>query len=111
MPPQRPTSRRGGPSDHQRQGQTRGRGRGDENRRPQRQSPTKFRGNCIDLQGQVFDCSDYKQADTFVNTLKRISEYIGAEYKHGGDIHSSILHKVKIIVPLPIAPIFAVGQP
>jgi hypothetical protein len=78
-----------------------GHGRGN---RPQRQPPVKFKGNCTDLQGQIFDCSDYKQADTFVNTLKRVSEYVGAQYKHGGDIRSSIVHEVKITIPTPTAP-------
>ena len=41
---------------------------------------TKFKGNCAELQGCIFDCSDYKQADTFVSTLKRVSEHIGSTY-------------------------------
>ena len=45
---------------------------------------TPASGNCSDLSGIIFDWSDYKQADTFfVNTLKRISEYAGTEFKHG----------------------------
>jgi hypothetical protein len=44
------------------------------------------KGNCSNLSGQVFHCSNYKQADTFVNTLKRISQYVSAEYKHEGGI-------------------------
>jgi hypothetical protein len=99
-PPQ--SQRRGGPPSG-RSNQGRGRGRFSGNR-PQRQPPAKFRGNCTNLQGQIFDCSDYKQADTFVNTLKRFSEYVGAEYKHGGDIRSSIIHEVKISIPIPPAP-------
>jgi hypothetical protein len=38
------------------------------------------------LQGHIFDCSDYKQAGTFINTLKQISKYFGTEYIHGGNI-------------------------
>ena len=53
---------------------------------PQGTANNKFKGNCAELAGCVFDCSDYKQADTYVTTLKRISEHIGATYKHGGDI-------------------------
>ena len=70
----RTASRRPNPG---RQTQGRGRGNGQSNR-PSRQPPAKFKGNESDLLGQIFDCSDYKQADTFVTTLKRISEYIGA---------------------------------
>ena len=83
--------------------QGRGRGRGPGNR-PQRQPPARFKGNQSELQGQIFDCSDYKQADTFVSTLKRISEYIGAQYKHGGDIRSSILQGTKTTISIPTAP-------
>ena len=30
----------------------------------------KFKGNCADLDGHIFDCSDYKQADTYVHMHK-----------------------------------------
>ncbi len=77
MTVQRPPSRRGSqPSGQQPQGRGCGRSGGN---RPHQPPPSKFKGNCTDLQGNIFDCSDYKQADTFVNTLKRISEYAGAE--------------------------------
>ena len=36
--------------------------------------------------------------------LKQISEYVGAEYKHGGDIRASILNEGSISIPLPMAP-------
>jgi hypothetical protein len=39
-----------------------------------------------------------------VTTLKRISEYAGAEYKHGGDIRSSVINERKITIPIPAAP-------
>jgi hypothetical protein len=102
MPGRAAPVRGGGPPSRQSsQGRGRGRGRGN---RPQQQPPGKFKGNCTDLQGQIFDCSDYKQADTFVNTLKRISKYVGAHYKHGGDIRSTIVYEVKITIPIPMAP-------
>ncbi len=50
----------------------------------------KFKGSCKELQGHTFDCSDYKQADKYVTTIKRIAEHVGAEYKQGGDIRSTI---------------------
>ena len=31
---------------------------------------TRFKGNSHDLEGYIFDCSDNKQADIFVHTLK-----------------------------------------
>ena len=64
----------------------------------------KFKGNCAELQGCVFDCSDYKQADNYVTTLKRISEHVGSTYKHGGDIRSSIINEVVATINLPRAP-------
>ena len=65
---------------------------------------TKFKGNCEKLHGAIFDCSDYKQADNFVSSLKRISEYVGSEYKHGGDIRSSIINQVRFVVVIPTRP-------
>ena len=77
-------------------GRGRGRGRGQGGRggtpQPSQQPIAKLRGNCTDLSGYVFDYSDYKQPDTFVNTLKCISNYDSAEYKHSGGIRSSIHH-------------------
>ena len=53
---------------------------------PKAMTTTKFKGNCVGLEGHIFDCSDYKQADTYVHMHKQIAEYIGVEYKNGGDI-------------------------
>ena len=96
----------GPPSGRSPAGRGRGRGRGGRGGTPQppRQPVAKFKGNCTDLSGYIFDCSDYKQADTFVNTLKRISEYVGTEYKHRGDIRSSIINEAKLTVPIPASP-------
>ena len=40
----------------------------------------RFKGNSHDIEGYIFDCSDNKQADIFVHTMKRIAEYVGTEY-------------------------------
>ena len=40
--------------------------------------PPKFKGNSTDQEGYTFDCSDYKQAEKYVSTIKRIAEYVGA---------------------------------
>ena len=42
-----------------------------------------------------------------VTTLKCILEHVGSEFKHGADIHSSILNKAKAIFPVPNAPVIA----
>ena len=46
----------------------------------------KFKGNSSDLEGYIFDCSDSKQADKYITAIMRIAEYVGAEYKYGGNI-------------------------
>jgi len=79
--------------------------RGNGPRKHQGTPSSQFQGNCAELKGCVFDCSDYKQADTYVTTLKRISEHIGATYKHGGDIRSSIINELKAIITIPTAPV------
>ena len=86
----------------------RGAGRGpNQARKPQvkpQSTSTKFRGNCAELQGYVFDCSDYKQADNYVTTLKRIGEHVGSTYKHGGDIRVSIINEKQAVIAVPKAP-------
>ena len=86
----------------------RGRGRPSQQNKPQTKSnpiaTKRFQGNCEKLQGCIFDCSDSKQADTFVTTLKHISEYVGSEYKHGGDIRASIINDAKGTISIPTAP-------
>ena len=64
----------------------------------------RFQGNCDSLSGHIFDCSDYKQADKYVTSLKRVSEHVGAEFKFGGDIQLSIVNEHLFTVPLPVAP-------
>jgi len=44
-----------------------------------RASSNKFVGNCADLGGHIFDCSDYRQADKYNTTVRRIVEYVGSE--------------------------------
>jgi len=39
-------------------------------RQPLQQSSLRFKGNCLSLEGQVFDCSDYKQANKYQLTIK-----------------------------------------
>ena len=65
---------------------------------------TKFQGSCEALKDHYFDCSDHRQADRFANTLKRISEYVGTEFKNGGDICSSMINETKFVVPRPTLP-------
>ena len=78
---------------------------------PKVMTSNKFKGNCADLDGHIFDCLDYKQADTYVHMHKHIAEYIGAEYKSGGDVRASIIGGTKIAIPLPTHPTFSQGYP
>ena len=41
----------------------------------------KFKGNSSDLEGYIFDCSDMRQANKYITAIKRITEYVGAEFK------------------------------
>ena len=50
------------------------------------QANIKFHGACEALKDKIFDCSDYKQADTYATTIKRVAEYVGSHYKNGGDV-------------------------
>jgi hypothetical protein len=72
----------------------------------QRTTPNagKFKGNCAELSGYVFDCADYRQADKYVTNMKRIAEYLGAEYKQGGDIRSTVENEQALPIPIPAEP-------
>ena len=68
---------------------------------------TKFKGNCEELKGNIFDCSDSNQADQYVQTLKVVGEYCGANYKFGGDIRASIINETKTTITQPLPPMRA----
>ena len=78
---------------------------------PKAMTTTKFKGNCADLDGHIFDCLDYKQADTYVHMHKHIAEYVGVEYKSRGDVCASIIAGMKITIPLPTYPTFSKDYP
>jgi hypothetical protein len=73
---------------------------------PQRQTSSKFTGNRSKISGHIFNCSNNKQADTFMHTLKRIANHVGAQYKHGGNIRASIITEAKIAIPIPPMPTY-----
>ena len=64
--------------------------------------PKKFEGGCDDLKGNIYDCSDAKQADIFIKTTKAIAEYVGRTYKYGGDIMQAV---EKLEVPAFVQPV------
>ena len=64
----------------------------------------KFKGNSSDLECYIFDCSDSRQADKYITAIKIIAEYVGAEFKYGGNIRSSIENSKRFKIPMPTAP-------
>ena len=64
----------------------------------------KFKGNSSDLEGYIFDFSDSRKADKYITAIKIIAEYVGAEFKYGGDIRSSIENSKCFEIPMPTAP-------
>ena len=65
----------------------------------------KFKGNFTDMEGYILDCSDYKKANKYVKTTKRIAEYVGVDQKKGGDTMSTIKNKERYSIPRPTYPI------
>ena len=64
----------------------------------------KFKGNSSDLEGYIFDCSDSRQVDKYITAIKRITEYVGEEFKYGGNIRSLIENSKRFEIPMPTAP-------
>ena len=76
------------------------------------QTNVKFHGACKALKDHVFDCLDYKQANRYATTIKRVAEYVGSEYKNGGDMCALILAETKYNIPRLTVPTIAnAGQP
>ena len=65
---------------------------------------TPFEGGIDDLKGHYYDCSSGKQADRYVNTTRQITEYVGREYKYGGDIRATIENMTLFNIPKPEDP-------
>ena len=49
---------------------------------------SRFKGRETEMDGHIYDCSGYKQADTCTRTTSEIAEFVGRTYKNGGDIRS-----------------------
>ena len=64
----------------------------------------KFKGNSSDLEGYIFDSSDSRQTEKYITAIKRITDYVGAEFEYGGDIRSSIENSKRSEIPMPTAP-------
>ena len=65
-----------------------------------------FDGDCIELRGYIFDCSDTKQADLFVKTSVKLSEYVGKTYKYfPGDIQTLVKNLEMPVLVMPTDPV------
>ena len=64
----------------------------------------KFEGKCEQLKGYIYDCLSHKMADMYMRTTNEIAEYIGTNYKNGGDIRLALLNLRPPVVPLPADP-------
>jgi hypothetical protein len=49
-----------------------------------------FIGKCPDLEGHIYDCTDSRQSDIFTKTTKEIAEYVGTNFKNGGDVRLAV---------------------
>ena len=57
-----------------------------------------------DLESYIFDCSESRQEDKYITAIKIIAEYVGVEFKYGGDIRSSIENSKRFEIPMHTAP-------
>ena len=67
--------------------------------------PVKFEGKCENLKGFIYDCLSSRMADMYVRTTLEIADYVGANYKHGGDIRQAILTLTPPVVAAPPDPV------
>ena len=58
----------------------------------------------MDLEGYIFDFSDRWQAEKYITAIKIIAEYVGGEYKYGGDMRSSIENSKRLEIAMPTGP-------
>ena len=65
---------------------------------------TPFDGGIDELKGHYYDCSSGKQADRYVTTTRNIVEYVGREYKYGGDIRATLENMSQFKIPKPEDP-------
>ena len=65
----------------------------------------KFDGDCVELKGHIYDCSDAKQADLFVKTNTKLAEYVGKTYKYfPGDMQTLVKNLKMPVLTMPTDP-------
>jgi hypothetical protein len=61
----------------------------------------KFEGNCEELKGHVFDCSNSTQANMFSKTTKALAGHVGKTYRYGNDVRLAIQNLSPTILEVP----------
>jgi hypothetical protein len=46
----------------------------------------KFEGRISALKGHIYDCTDSRQADLYMNTTREIAGYVATNLKNGNDV-------------------------
>lgn len=64
----------------------------------------KFTGSCEALNGHVYDCSGYTQADQYTKTTEKIMTYVGSKYDLGGVLATAIEAMEQPTIDVPPAP-------
>jgi hypothetical protein len=59
----------------------------------------KFEGRCAELKGEIYDGTDFRQADGYTKTTKEIAEYVGRVYS--GDARTTV---ESLVLPVFIYP-------
>jgi hypothetical protein len=67
--------------------------------------PAKFQGGKEELGGNYFDCTGYGQSDRFMNTVQKIFDHIGQEYKDGGITQTEVMTQTAVIIQAPTSTI------
>jgi hypothetical protein len=49
-------------------------------KKPTTYQEPKFEGRCDELKGQIYDCTDFRQANGYTKTTKEIAKYVGRVY-------------------------------
>ena len=60
-----------------------------------------FKGDCKELEGSIFDCSDWKSADQFTQTKKKIESFVGRTYDGGAIVQQSLRLMQEVQVEFP----------
>jgi hypothetical protein len=89
-------------------GRNAGRGRNNaRNRMPRAASvSSKFKGACEALDGHIFDYGT-SNSDSFVETKKKIEEYVGIHFDQGSNTRISIETGTLYVIPIPVPPVNA----